>query len=100
MDQFPFTKSEVIANLINFSQDELHNYTSNRNFDYGAPHHNVSKISPYLRRRFISENEVLGVILKDHKFNNIEKFIEEIFWRTYWKGWLESHPWIYDEYNE
>ena len=99
MNQFPFTKSEVITNLINFSQDELHNYTSNRNFDYGPPHHNVSKISPYLRRRFISENEVLGVVLKDHKFNNIEKFIEEIFWRTYWKGWLESHPWIYDEYK-
>ena len=99
MTQFPFTKSEVITNLINFSQDELHNYNSNRNFDYGAPHHNVSKISPYLRRRFISENEVLGVVLKDHNFNNIEKFIEEIFWRTYWKGWLESHPWIYDEYK-
>ena len=99
MNQFPFTKSEVITNLINFSQDELHNYTSNRNFDYGPPHHNVSKISPYLRRRFISENEVLGIVLKDHKINNIEKFIEEIFWRTYWKGWLESHPWIYDEYK-
>ena len=99
MNQFPFTKSEVITNLINFSQNELHNYTSNRNFDYGPPHHNVSKISPYLRRRFISENEVLGIVLKDHKINNIEKFIEEIFWRTYWKGWLESHPWIYDEYN-
>ena len=86
MTQFPFTKSEVITNLVNFSQNELHNYTSNRNFDYGPPHHNVSKISPYLRRRFISENEVLRIVLKDHKINNIEKFIEEIFWRTYWKG--------------
>ena len=88
MTQFPVTKSEVITNLVNFSQDELNNYTSNRNFDYGPPHHNVSKISPYLRRRFISENEVLEIVLKDHKINNIEKFIEEIFWRTYWKGWL------------
>ena len=61
---FPFTKSEVITNLINFSQNELHNYTSNRNFDNGEPHHNVSKISPYLRRRFISEEEILGIVLK------------------------------------
>ncbi len=99
MTQFPFTKSEVITNLINFSHNELHNYSSNRNFDYGPPHHNVSKISPYIRRRFITENEVLRIVLKDHKINKIEKFIEEIFWRTYWKGWLESHPWIYAEYK-
>ena len=100
MTMFPFTKSEVITNLINFSQNELHNYTSNRNFDNGAPHKNVSKISPYLRRRFISEEEVLGIVLKDHKIINIEKFIEEIFWRTYWKGWLESRPWIYNQYKK
>ena len=99
MTNFPFTKSEVITNLINFSQNELQNYASNRNFDYGSPHHNVSKISPYLRRRFISEEEILGIVLKYHKINEIEKFIEEIFWRTYWRGWLESHPWIYDQYK-
>ena len=100
MTMFPFTKSEVITNLINFSQNELHNYNSNRNFDNGAPHKNVSKISPYLRRRFISEEEVLRIVLKDHKIINIEKFIEEIFWRTYWKGWLESRPWIYNQYKK
>ena len=99
MTNFPFTKSEVITNLSNFSQNELQNYASNRNFDYGSPHHNVSKISPYLRRRFISEEEILGIVLKYHKINEIEKFIEEIFWRTYWRGWLESHPWIYDQYK-
>ena len=86
MTNFPFTKSEVITNLSNFSQNELQNYVSNRNFDYGSPHHNVSKISPYLRRRFISEEEILGIVLKYHKINEIEKFIEEIFWRTYWRG--------------
>ena len=96
MTDFSSTKSEVIKELINFSQNELNNYASNRNFDYGPPHHNVSKISPYLRIRFIGEEEILEKILKDHKISKIEKFIEEIFWRTYWRGWLESHPWIYD----
>ncbi len=99
MTNFPFTKSELITNLINFSQNKLQNYASNRNFDYGSPHHNVSKISPYLRRRFISEEEILSIVLRYHKINEIEKFIEEIFWRTYWRGWLESHPWIYDQYK-
>ncbi len=99
MTNFPLKKSEVITNLVHFSQNNLQNYSSNRNFDYGPPHHNVSKISPYLRRRFISEEEILGIILQNHKINNIEKFIEEIFWRTYWRGWLETHPWIYDQYR-
>ena len=67
MTNFPLTKSEVITNLSNFSQNELLNYASNRNFDYGPPHHNVSKISPYLRRRFISEEEILGIVLKYNK---------------------------------
>ena len=70
-----------------------------RNFDYGIPHNNVSRLSPYLRRRFISEYEVLKIILNKHKYENIEKFIEEIFWRTYWKGWLETHPYVYKEYE-
>ena len=29
-----------------------------------------------------------------------EKFIEEIFWRTYWRGWLETHPWVYCDYKK
>ena len=99
MSEFPFTKSEVIQNLINFSKNKISNYSSNRNFDYGKPHNNVSKLSPYLRRRLVSEEEILKVILKHNKIENIEKFVEEIFWRTYWKGWLECHPWIYDQYE-
>ena len=99
MTDFPSTKSDVMKKLIIFSQNELNNYTSNRNFDYGPPHQNVSKISPYLKRRFLSEEEILRIILQDHKISKIEKFIEEIFWGTYWRGWLESHPWIYEDYK-
>jgi deoxyribodipyrimidine photo-lyase len=95
----PTKKSILIKNLKEFSKNEILNYSSNRNFDYGSPHHNVSRLSPYLRRRFISEYEILKIILDKNKISNIEKFIEEIFWRTYWKGWLESHPWIYNEYQ-
>ena len=28
------------------------------------------------------------------------KFIQEIFWRTYWRGWLELHPKVFDEYEK
>ena len=28
-------------------------------------------------------------MFKVKKFENIEKFVQEVFWRTYWKGWLK-----------
>ena len=34
--------------------------------------------------------EVLKECLKFKKFENIEKFVQEVFWRTYWKGWFEG----------
>ena len=96
---FPIEKSILIENIKEFSKSKILNYSSDRNFDYGSPHKNVSKLSPYLKRKFISEYEVLKILLSKNKLKNIEKFIEEIFWRTYWKGWLEAHPWIYQEYE-
>ena len=100
MKMFPTNKIELIENLKEFSNNKLVNYSFDRNYDYGSPHENVSRLSPYLRRRFISEEDVIGIILKNHKMKKIEKFIEEIFWRTYWRGWLETHPWVYDEYEQ
>lgn len=98
MKMFPTKRSEIIEKLINFSEKELSSYSKNRNFDCGPPHKNVSKLSPYLRTRFISEEEILKIAISKNNIKTIEKFIEEIFWRTYWRGWLESHPWVYDEY--
>ena len=96
---FPKSKSKLIESIKQFSDTQILSYSSDRNFDYGIPHKNVSRLSPYLRRRFISEYEVLKTVLNKHKYENIEKFIEEIFWRTYWKGWLETHPYVYKEYE-
>ena len=100
MNDFPTNKINLLKHLNNFSKNEILNYSSNRNYDLGKPHHNVSKLSPFFRRRYISEEEVLRIILKNHKVENIQKFIEEIFWRTYWRGWLETHPWVYDDYKK
>jgi deoxyribodipyrimidine photo-lyase len=52
----------------------------------------VSCLSPYLARRMITEEEVLAAVLKRHSFAGAEKFIQEVYWRTYWKGWLEMRP--------
>jgi len=68
-------------------------YASKRNFDFGpGKHASVSALSPYIRHRVISEVEVLEAVLSRHGPSEADKFIQEVFWRTYWKGWLEHRP--------
>lgn len=74
-------------------------YARERNFDLGpGDRHNVSVLSPYLRHRLILEEEVLAAVLDEHGLSDAQKFVEELFWRTYFKGWLEHHPDVWDSY--
>lgn len=76
-------------------------YTSTRNFDYGPDdRNNVSILSPYLRHRLLLEREVLEAVLAEHTFDAAEKFIQELFWRAYFKGWLERRPQIWNAYRQ
>jgi len=60
-------------------------YAQGRNYDRGADaHKSVSQLSPYIRRRTINEVEVLKSVLGAHSPQSAEKFIQEVFWRTYW----------------
>jgi deoxyribodipyrimidine photo-lyase len=95
---FPTKKEQVFKDFGKFCREHLSNYSNTRNFDLGHPHANVSKLSPYLRRRLVSENEVLQIALKENTISSLEKFIQEIFWRTYWRGWLEMRPGVYEDY--
>ena len=95
---FPYSRKVVLESFERYSSDHLQFYSRKRNFDLGSPHKNVSKLSPYLRRRLLTENEVLKVAFRDHTPSSLEKFIQEIFWRTYWRGWLEMRPDVYQDY--
>ena len=75
------------------------NYAKRRNYDFGPGQHSaVSQLSPYIRHRLIREDEVLRAVLDQHSSQNAEKFIQEVFWRTYWKGWLEMRPSVWGAY--
>jgi deoxyribodipyrimidine photo-lyase len=75
-------------------------YAAQRNFDYGpAMRSNVSGLSEYVRHRLILESEVLEATLQRHSFVAASKFIDEVFWRAYFKGWLEHHPTVWTDYR-
>lgn len=76
-------------------------YARSRNFDFGPDNRgNVSLLSPYLRHRLILEQEVLGDVFERHSPASAQKFVDEIFWRAYFKGWLEQHPRVWTDYSE
>ena len=76
-------------------------YSNKRNFDFSSVRKNsVSALSPWIKHRLITEEEVLIEILKYHNPHSAMKFIQEVFWRGYFKGWLEQHPTVWSHHNE
>ncbi|PRY86811.1 deoxyribodipyrimidine photo-lyase [Donghicola tyrosinivorans] len=78
------------------------NYAQLRNFDRGAGLDSctVSTLSPFIRRRILTEEEVLRATLGLHSPRAAGKFIQEVFWRSYWKGWLELRPTVWRDYRQ
>ena len=97
---FPPSRDAALTRLRDFLPRVGRDYARLRNFDLGAGNHaHVSGLSPYLRHRLITETEVLQAVLGRHSASAAEKFIQEVFWRSYWKGWLEMRPAVWDSYR-
>jgi deoxyribodipyrimidine photo-lyase len=99
MRNFIPTQNAATAALDNFVNggNAGSKYERNRNTDYGptpspANAHSVSYLSPYIRYRMLHETQVLKKTLSQETLTSAEKFIQEVCWRTYWKGWLEHRP--------
>jgi deoxyribodipyrimidine photo-lyase len=63
----------------------------------GHPH--VSRLSPALRLRLVTEEEILASLLAAHPLASVEQLVREILWRTYWKSCLEQRPSIWRWYR-
>ncbi|MGL4321398.1 MAG: FAD-binding domain-containing protein [Paracoccaceae bacterium] len=74
-------------------------YARDRNRDLPG-HTAVSGLSPYIRYRLLLESEVAEAALAAHGAQDAEKFLSEVYWRTYWKGWLELRPRIWRDYQQ
>jgi hypothetical protein len=98
---FKITREEALQDLEKYINKEIVNYSTQRNFDFGPSNRkNVSCLSPYISHRLITEYEVTKKVLSKFPFQKVEKFIQEIFWRVYWKGWLELRPQVWTDFIE
>ena len=93
------TRAEGQARLERFAPHMGRDYAHGRNFDRGAgAHRDVSMLSPFIRRRLLTEQEVIAAAIKSHGAKASAKFIDEVIWRSYFKGWLEQRPEVWDSY--
>ena len=93
------TRASAIGNLEDFVENNLGEYSRLRNFDFGPnKRSNTSCLSPYITHGVITEKEVIRKSLDKFSFSKNEKFIQEVLWRTYWKGWMELRSGVWDDY--
>ncbi|TXM90983.1 FAD-binding domain-containing protein [Methylobacterium sp. WL116] len=87
------TRAAGLDRLSAFLADAAVDYAGARNTDRGPDARpTTSALSPYLRRRLITEAEVVAAAEAAFGDGGAEKFVSEVFWRTYFKGHLETHP--------
>ena len=90
---FPASRAEGLRRLASFVPHAGRDYAAGRGTDNGpGQHSHVSMMSPYLRYRLVTEREVVRAVLSRHSLQAAEKYVQEVLWRTYWKGWLEMRP--------
>ena len=82
----------------NFTDEEL------KAVDNNYPLIGKVKISPNqelklsLNTKKNIKNILIDKSLKKYSFSKNEKFIQEVLWRTYWKGWLELRPKVWTDF--
>lgn len=91
------TRSEGLTRLAAFLPHAAGDYARLRNLD--VPRHpHVSGLSPWLRHRLLTEDEVIAATRAAHP-QGADAFLAEVWWRTYWKGWLEQRPGFWAAYQ-
>ena len=96
---FVATRAAGLARLADFVPRAGRAYAAERNLDRGPEDRtNVSTLSPWVRHRLVTEADVAEAVLQRHSLDAASKFVQEVYWRTYWKGWLELRPSVWARY--
>jgi deoxyribodipyrimidine photo-lyase len=53
-----------------------------------------------VQKRLLLESEIVDATMRRWSFPAAEKFVQEVYWRTYWKGWLEQRPAAWTRWRE
>lgn len=93
---FAATRQDALGRLGEFAKTASR-YAKDRNFVVPG-HTNVSRLGSAIRHRLITETEAAKAVMERYAFSTVEKFLQEIYWRRYWKSWLSMRPQVWTEY--
>ena len=94
----PLTRAAALAAWTDFLP-QVASYGWRRN-QVEVGHRHVSRLSPALRYRLVTEDELIRDTLEKYDFKGAEKWLQEVCWRRYWKGWLEARPQVWSEWQQ
>lgn len=95
----PVRRAEALRRLQQFVPLAGSAYAGGRNVDHGPGRHDaVSRLSAALARRTLTEAEVIAAVIAHHGEAAAASFVSEVFWRSYFKGWLESRPQVWQHW--
>lgn len=99
-DRFPaLSRAAGLDRLAAFAPVAGRDYAAGRNTDAGPDADpSTSALSPWLRRRLVLEEEAAGAALAAHGPAGADRFVQEVFWRSYFKGHLETRPALWSGY--
>ena len=98
---FPPSRALALDRLARFIPSAGRLYDAGRNTDTGPDHPaSVSRLSPYVRHRLITEQEIVAQVLAKHSLASAEKFVQEVLWRTSGQGWLQMRPAVWARFLE
>lgn len=96
-ETFPLTRETALARWREFLP-RVTSYGARRNF-VSTTHDDVSRLSPAIRFGLITPEEIVRETLAVHDLRQVEKWVQEVCWRSYWKGWLEMRPQVWTSWR-
>ena len=93
----PLTRQDALSSWRAFLP-KVAAYASARNH-VKPGHENVSRLGACIRFRTLLEDEIIEDTLNQHTFQVAEKWLQEICWRRYWRGWLEMRPEVWSNWR-
>jgi deoxyribodipyrimidine photo-lyase len=97
-EHFPLTREAALLRWREFMR-RVPGYGARRNF-VGMTHDDVSRLSPAIRLGLITPEEIVRETLAAHDLRRVEKWVQEVCWRSYWKGWLEMRPQVWTSWRQ
>lgn len=93
----PLTRAQALERLAQFVPRAA-DYAHRRGF-VEPGYSNVSRLSPANRVRLLGEAEICRAARREHAARTLDSFEREVWWRLYWKGWLEMRPSVWNSYR-